>query len=84
MLQAGELEADKVNLLDAGYGDWAQTVARWAKDQPHAVRVEAWYTSHASQERNHRAARRIAPHLVTIHHSRRAHNAIPAHHLGTG
>ncbi len=78
---SGELRADKINLLDAAYGDWAQVVAQWADTRK--IRVESWYTDHSSVARNNLEIAALAPGVVTIHESKEKHGAIPGLYLGT-
>ncbi|MGE0711284.1 MAG: hypothetical protein AB7N76_29210 [Planctomycetota bacterium] len=82
---AGELEFDKIGLIDSAYGTWAQTVARWAAKAPHGPRIESWYTNHASQADNNREAARLAPGRMTVHPvgSGSLHNVLPSRYLGT-
>lgn len=81
---AGEMRADFVELLDAAYGDWAQTIAAWAALQPAAARplIEGWHTPGATRTNDLDIARRY-PAFVTVHDSAVAHGAVPARYLGT-
>ncbi|MHC4391197.1 MAG: hypothetical protein ACYS22_07755, partial [Planctomycetota bacterium] len=66
-VRAGTFAADKINLHDAAYGNWAQTVTRWAMEQPEGrkPRIDSYYTNHSTQPRNNREIARLAPDLVT-------------------
>ncbi len=74
-VRRGELAADKVNLLDATYSNWGQTIVNWALDQNragHPVRVESWYTRHQEMVGHNHAMDRLAnqagmAHVVTTH-----------------
>jgi len=78
---SGELDADKVNLLDAAYGSWAQVIVAWALERP-GTRVESWYTCHSSVPANNAEIARLAPRAVTIHETSERHNDLPRLVLG--
>jgi peptidoglycan hydrolase-like protein with peptidoglycan-binding domain len=84
-IKSGELVADKLNLLDSAYGDWAQRAMRWALKQPHSPRIESWHTNHSSQAKNNKKIAKLAPNLVTVHSegSVSEHNNIPGRYFGT-
>jgi len=86
-IRSGEFKADKVNLLDASYSDWSQSVARWAlsNQDAHRPKVESWYTRHMTQAANNAAILRMAPGVVTTHDvtATEGHNAVPGNHIGT-
>jgi hypothetical protein len=80
---ARTFRADRIELLDASYGDWAQVVAAWAAARP-APRptIEAWDTPGSTRTNDADIARRY-PALVTVHASPVGHGAIPARFLGS-
>ena len=84
-INSGEFVADKVNILDAAYGDYAQTVARWANahGDAHRPTVESWYTRHGQQAAHNRAADAIAPDVYSYHVVGISHHDVPAQYLGT-
>ena len=77
----GELDADKVNLIDAAYGAWAQVITAWALDRP-GTRIESWFTCHSSVPANNAEIARLAPRIVTLHESTERHNDLPRLVLG--
>ncbi len=87
-INSGELVADKVNMLDCAYKDFAQTIGRWAAAHrfAHKPTVEAWYTNHDPQIPNHAQLKSIAGDLVTAHPigSGDLHNTVPSRYFGTG
>jgi hypothetical protein len=81
---AGELRADRIELLDSAYGDWAQVVTRWALAQPagSGPLIVAWHTP-GSTTTNDLDIARMAPAIVTVYASPVSHGAIPGRFLGT-
>jgi len=77
----GELDADKVNLIDAAYGAWAQVITAWALDRP-GTRIESWFTCHSSVPANNAEIARLAPRIVTVHESAERHDDLPRLVLG--
>ena len=89
-IAGGELDADKVNLLDATYHDWGSTVASYALDERakgHDVRVESWFTNHEEMVEHNAAMRDLAkgdPGAVLTHDvTAETHYGVPTHHMGT-
>lgn len=78
---SGELRADKINLLDSAYGDWAQVVTQWAGAK--GAKVESWYTDHSNVARNNLEIAALAPAVVTIHEVSIRHGEIPGVYCGT-
>ncbi len=83
LVQAGEARADRIEFLDATYGDWGHVVARWAAAQPEGrrPRIDSWTTP--GDTRNHdREIARIAPGVFHAHDSPVGHSAVPGRFLG--
>jgi hypothetical protein len=78
---AGELDADKVNLIDAAYGTWAQVIVLWALQRA-GTRVESWYTCHGTVPGNNAEIARLAPRVVTVHETTEPHDDLPGLVLG--
>jgi hypothetical protein len=91
-IRQGELQADKLNLLDSTYGDWGLKAVTWALDERargHAVTVDSWFTNHSQMVANNRAMTRlaakrrdgsaIATHDVTAF----GHFGVPTRHMGS-
>jgi hypothetical protein len=80
---AGTMRADRIELLDASYGDWAQAIAAWAAAQPGGgAHIEAWHTPGSTRTNDLDIARRY-PGIVEVHDSAVSHGAVPARYLGT-
>jgi hypothetical protein len=88
----GELHADKINLLDAAYNNWGEKCVEYAVNQNRngrRVRVESWYTKHASMVENNAEMCKQAedtgyPGIVTTHDvTEETHQGVPPMHLGT-
>ena len=81
-IAARTFRADRLELLDSAYGDWAQVTAAWAARQPSPSPIDAWDTPGTTRVNDADIARRY-PALVTVHASPVSHGEIPARFLGT-
>jgi len=83
VVAAGQMKADKLELLDCTYGSWGQDVARWAMRQPEGrrPRIESWVTP-GDTTKNDAEIERIAGPIFRSHRSPVGHSDIPAKLLG--
>lgn len=77
---ANTFRADRIELLDSAYGDWAQVTAAWAARS--GARIEAWHTPGSTTTNDLDIARRW-PSIATVHASAVGHSAVPTRYLGT-
>ncbi len=81
-------QADRIELLDSAYGDWAQVVASWAAAEragvayPTGPTIEAWHTPGSTRTNDLDIAARY-PSFVTVHASAVGHGDVPTRYLGT-
>jgi hypothetical protein len=82
-ITSGNFKADKIELLDANYGDWGMVMTKWAQKFPAGQKphITAWDT--AGSTRTHDAEiLKAAPDIVTVHQSAVGHNDIPGEYFG--
>jgi hypothetical protein len=91
-IRSGELNADKINLLDSTYSDWGSTAVTYALDERakgRAVQVESWYTDHEEMGDHNNAMRALARQrhdgdAVKTHNvTAETHNYVPKNHMGS-
>ena len=88
----GELHADKINMLDATYGDWGTKCVDYVIAEHlrgHEVFLESWYTRHQEMVQHNAAmvtqainagiGAQVTTHDVTAE----THDGVPPHHMGT-
>jgi hypothetical protein len=84
VVTSGQMQADKIELLDANYGDWGAVMTKWAMKVPEGKRphITAWDTAGDTRTHDGEIAK-LGPDVVTVSKSTVVHNSVPAKYFGS-